>query len=94
MTHPLGRKIAIVALVLLDAGLLLFLGVFLVTVFPDTTPGYAGLLVLLLAALLVPLAVLWHSRGRRVLLAWGLFLATVILAFGTCAAMFARAGLL
>lgn len=93
MTLSPARKVAVAALVLVDGALLLLVVSLVVSLAPHVEPGALVTFLVLLAALLLPLVILLQSRGRRVLLAWGVFPATFLLAFGTCAALLARSGL-
>ena len=93
MTLTPGQNVAAAALVLVEAALLvLFVVPLSVALLPGAGVGGWAVLLVGLIILGVPLAILYASRGRRALLAWGVFLGTVVLPLGTCALILSQAG--
>lgn len=84
-----GAIAAIVALVLVDAPLVLFAGMATFSTFgsPGGWPESLYAFVML-AATLSPIVVLLSTRGRRPGLAWGVFLMGIVVAFGACVMFF------
>ena len=75
-------------LILLDLALLIiFVLPMTLSLLRDGEIRFGLILLALSVALGVPLVVLVRSGGRRLLLAWGIFLAVLVFAFGTCSVL-------
>ena len=85
-----GAIAAIVALVLLDAPLVLFAGMLLFGTFQSGGFPESFYAFVMLAAALAPLVVLLGTRGRKPGLAWGIFLMGFVVAFGACVMFFSE----